>query len=360
MPRANSGLTWIRQPHVRNLLTDIGRSTEPLSHDLLDRFEPSRTVEYFRGLLVEHGLLPERDRLAADFDRWVAARPAQLSDETVRPLFAQYVRWHQRRRLQKAASAAGSTPRGVFLTAKQTTTIAIEFLNFLAARERPLPHLNQHDIDAWFGARPSTREHATDFLYWARKHRHIPRVDLPRREKVHANPLGPSGRVSLLGRILTDDEAPLGVRVAAGIILLFGQPVNRTASLRFDAIRTTVIGELEIRFASDWVPIPQPIAVLVDRWMNARTNLQTAAHRNSPWLFPGGMPGEHLVAGTISILLASHGISPRAAREAAWQDLVRDIPPTLLATAFGITTQSAEAYSRTAGARYARYAALRS
>jgi len=246
----------------------------------------------------------------------------------------------------------------VFLTAKQTTTVAVEFLNFLAARGRPLPELNQHDIDAWFGAGPSTREHASDFLYWARKHRHIPSVDLIRREKVHANPLGPSGRVSLLGRILADAEGPLGIRVAAGIILLFGQPVNRTASLRLDAIRATVDGELEIRFASDWVPIPEPFAILLDLWIDTRTNLQTAAHRDSPWLFPGGMPGEHLAAGTVSTLLARHGISPRAAREAAWQELVHDIPPALLATAFGITTQSAEAYSRTAGARYARYAAL--
>ncbi|MBT2515816.1 hypothetical protein J7E29_00020 [Streptomyces sp. ISL-90] len=157
---------------------------------------------------------------------------------------------------------------------------------------------------------------------------------------------------------LTLTSPGVGIRVAAGIILLFGQPVNRTASLRLDAIRATADGELEIRFASDWVPIPEPFAILLDLWIDTRTNLQTAAHRDSPWLFPGGMPGEHLAAGTVSTLLARHGISPRAAREAAWQELVHDIPPALLATAFGITTQSAEAYSRTAGARYARYAAL--
>jgi hypothetical protein len=358
MPRPNSGLTWIRQPHIQRMLTQFGQSGRPITHQTLDELKPSRTVEYFRALLIEHKALTPRDRFATEFDRWVATRPNRILDDSVRSVFAQYLRWHQKRRLQKAAAASGVTPRGVFLTAKQTTTVAIGFLNFLAERDRPLPQLNQHDVDEWFGNGPSTRHHATDFLYWAISHHHAPRVDLPRRVKVHANPLGDEGRVALLGRIFADDATPLGIRVAGGIILLFGQPVGRTVSLRTNAVRATDDGELGILFAQDWVPVPQPFAILLDDWLDSRTNLQTAAHVDSPWLFPGGSPGEHLAAGTVSTMLARHGISARAAREAAWQDFVHTIPPALLANAFGVTTQAAETYARTAGARYARYAAL--
>jgi hypothetical protein len=47
MKRANSGLTWVKQKHVS-----------------LDQLPVSRTRDYVRGLLVEHGALPRRDELA--------------------------------------------------------------------------------------------------------------------------------------------------------------------------------------------------------------------------------------------------------------------------------------------------------
>ena len=48
MPRANSGLTWIRQPHVTTFLTGLARA-ETITHESLDQLPASRTRDYVRG-----------------------------------------------------------------------------------------------------------------------------------------------------------------------------------------------------------------------------------------------------------------------------------------------------------------------
>ncbi len=57
MKRANSGLTWIKQPHVLGFFKEL-RGHGSVTHELLDTLPPSRTRDYVRGLLVEHGALP--------------------------------------------------------------------------------------------------------------------------------------------------------------------------------------------------------------------------------------------------------------------------------------------------------------
>lgn len=360
MTRPNSGLTWIRQAHVRDLLLALGADDEPLAHQTFDDLEPSRTVEYIRALLVEHGVLPYRDRLLADFDKWVGQRPEKAIDPLMRPVLIQFIQWHQKRRMRLAASNnGGAVPRGVFLNAKQTTTVAIQFLNWVAEHGLSLSDVDQHAIDAWFANGPSTRELSQAFLFWARDKRHIPRVELAHREKAHLDALGVEGRLRLIRKVLADEDTAMTARIAGGIILLFAQPLNRTVALRMDAVRASEDGELEIRFAEAWVPIPTPFAVILDQWISDRPNMRTAANASSPWLFPGQSPGAHLQAAFVSTLLTKHGIPPRSARTAAWRELVRSVPPPLLASAFGVTPQTVDVYGQQAGSRFARYAGLR-
>lgn len=359
MSRSNSGLTWIRQPHVRDVLVTLGTSQDRLTHATLDNLERSRTIEYIRGLLMEHGVLPPRETLLAEFDRWSSLRPDLLTDAAMRPVLVQFIRWHQKRRLhQAAANNNDMVPRGVFLNTKQTTTVAVNFLNWVAENGMSLIDVDQQAIDEWFGGGPSTRELSQMFIYWAQDKRHMGRVDLPRRKKNHLDTLGVQGRLRLIRKVLSDDSTTMTARVAGGMILLFAQPLNRTVALRLDAIRATDDGDLEIRFSKDWVPIPTAFAVILDSWLSDRTNMQTAANPTSPWLFPGISPGQHLQAGTVSTLLTKQGIPPRSARTAAWRELVRSVPPPLLASAFGVTPQTLETHSQQAGSRFARYAGL--
>jgi hypothetical protein len=53
MHRPNSGLTWIRQPHVQSVLCELA-CHPTLTHEVFDRLPASRTSNYMRGLLVGH------------------------------------------------------------------------------------------------------------------------------------------------------------------------------------------------------------------------------------------------------------------------------------------------------------------
>lgn len=77
MPRPNSGCAWLRQnPAAQDLLRQLTQAGTRLSHTDLDQLGGTRTVEYLRGLLVEHGALPPRDRHIARFECWLDTKLA--------------------------------------------------------------------------------------------------------------------------------------------------------------------------------------------------------------------------------------------------------------------------------------------
>ncbi len=87
MTRANSGLTWLRQPHVTTVLEQL--ALEPvISHASIDTLPPSRTREYVRGLLVEHDALPRRDDLAPLFTTWAVTAVTRCNNPANRDLIS--------------------------------------------------------------------------------------------------------------------------------------------------------------------------------------------------------------------------------------------------------------------------------
>lgn len=79
MPRPNSGLTWINQPHVTDFLAALA-ATSSISHQDFDALPPGRTHDYVRGLLVEHGALPGRDERLVRFGTWSEQALQRLSE----------------------------------------------------------------------------------------------------------------------------------------------------------------------------------------------------------------------------------------------------------------------------------------
>lgn len=52
-PRA--GVSWLRLPHVEQMLRTLTRPDTPLTHETLDGMTPWRSVAYLRDLLMQHG-----------------------------------------------------------------------------------------------------------------------------------------------------------------------------------------------------------------------------------------------------------------------------------------------------------------
>lgn len=355
MSRANSGVTWIRQPHVHNLLRQLASGHIELSHEALDQLPRSKTLTYIQDLLVEHQVLPARDRHLAGYERWLAEKLEKIEDQEQRKIIERFGRWHHLRRLR---SSGKPISHSAFLNAKQSTTVAITFLVWLAQHNKQLHEATQADLDEWIATGSSTNTRIDSFLYWARSHRMVGDLDIPSHHRGNGPILDQQARIDAIRRVLLDDTTPLPTRVAAGLVLLYGQPVNRVSAVLIEQIAITD-DCVTIRFGPDELTVPEPFATLLATLHGSRMNLQTAAHRNSPWLFPGSAPGQHLNATHLSDELRRHGAPPLASRTGALQQLVREIPPSILADALGISPITAMKHADLAGADYLRYAGLR-
>ncbi|MER7968021.1 hypothetical protein ABTX35_03225 [Streptomyces sp. NPDC096080] len=96
----------------------------------------------------------------------------------------------------------------------------------------------QIDIDAWFA---ENTEHARTclraFLNWAMQSRRCRRsLAIPTMKVSRRAALSEDERLDALGRLLTDTEIPMRLRVAGVIVLLYAQPVSRIVRLSIDDV----------------------------------------------------------------------------------------------------------------------------
>lgn len=360
MPNANSGYAWLRtNPRAEHLLTQLASGELGLEHAAFDEISDSRTVEFLRGLLVEQKCLPARDPHLGSFERWIVTKLDTVEDLEHRKVVDRFARWQLLRQLRDRADR-GPIPDGAFLNAKQSTTVTITFLGWLAGRGTPFPQLAQHDIDAWFGDGPTTRKHVTRFLYWAREQKLIGDVDVPVPRPGTTRLLGPRERLEHLRRILTDSTIAPAPALIGALVLLFGVSLGQITKLTLgDVVETD--GELTLRLATDPVVLPDRVADLMRTFLaDPRHRRNTLANQNSPWLFPGVRPGKPLHINSVRIILDKIGIPARPARASAWLELVREAPPAILADALGVTANTAMRYAQQAGSDFAAYATDRS
>ncbi|WP_445183491.1 hypothetical protein ACTXG6_34220 [Pseudonocardia sp. Cha107L01] len=356
MPRANSGVTWLRgNPRVGELLRALGSGEIALTHAALDELPQSRSVEYIRGLLVENEALPPRDRRLATFQRWFDAKLNTIANPDRRQVLERFGRWHHLRNLRRQATA-GPVAAGPVLRAKQSVTVSIEFLGWLDARGQTLASCTQHDIDTWYATGPGTREHVERFLYWCRTQRLTTKLDVPQRDKDNPELIGESERLQIIRALLLHDTLPLPYRIAGCLITLYGQSASRVVRLGINDVDADS-GEVQLRLGREWLPVPEPLSTLLATHLSKRSNTNTAANATTSWLFPGRMPNQPIHPQRLLDVLRDAGIPVRAARNTTWQQLVREAPPQVLANALGVSPTTAMQHADRAGSDWTRYAA---
>lgn len=100
--------------------------------------------------------------------------------------------------------------------------------------------------------------------------------------------------------------------------------------------------------------MPTPFAVLIYELLESRSNLRTTT-TTSAWLFPGYRAGQHIDAQTCMQRLRRLGIDLRGSRHGTLRELVRKVPPPILADMLGYSAQVTHLHSELAGNTYARY-----
>ncbi|WP_248761087.1 tyrosine-type recombinase/integrase [Pseudarthrobacter sp. SSS035] len=349
MKRANSGLTWIQQPHVTAFLQQLA-AAPVITHARLDELPASRTREYVRGLLVEHNALPRRDELSARFSDWAEQALERITSQNHRDITRRYIRWHHQRRMNQMDEVT----QGTFLRAKQSVTVAIDLLNWLTEHDTELAEVNQAHLDRWQAEGPTTRGIASRFLDWAIRTSLIdPSLKLQPHRRGTSPRLDAARQTEIMHSLGHTTDMNLRDRAAAILVMVFGQQVSDIVQLTWDNVTVTeelvtiTFGTVEIALTS---PLDEPWRELAA----TPTHDQTAAHPNSNWVFRGGAPGRHLRASTLTQRLSTL-FSSRAARLGTLHELTKLAPVAIIAEALGYAPATIDRHALASSANYMEY-----
>jgi hypothetical protein len=350
-PSPWSTLQRLRKPETAELLREIATGSLPLTHAAFDQLPSSAPVRHLRDLLAAHGLLPPYSRELAGFERWAAAKLADIADAEHRATIKSFLAWNYLPRFRAAAESG--LRFGEVLAARQSVTVAVEFLEWLAAGGRGLGDLRQGDLEEWLSAPPTTRWQVHAFVVWAVDSRLAKGVRMPAHHFGQREQLTQAMRVDLIRRLFYDDAAPLGVRVAGLLLLLYAQPVTAIVRLQTTDVRPGP--HVLIRLGHDHVPVPRPFDRLLAELL-AQTNTSSIWHPATRWLFPGRVPGQPVSAQALRVRLKALGVPVRAGKNSALAALVTELAAPLVAEAIGIHASTANRWASQNGAGWHRYA----
>ena len=284
-------LNWLRRGAGAALLADVAAGPAPATHEALDAHPRRRAADYLRHMLTAGG---------------VAAAPGR-GTRPHRAMAGRHARGHQ----PPAAPAAGAVLRhlaGNAAAARQRRPRAPgpaptpptpaqhprrRGLPGLAGRPRAAPWPPAARPTSTTGSPPGPAAcQVRDFLTWAARHGHCPAFAIPGPGAPHGTATSQDQRWALAARLLHDDSLDLTDRAAGCLLLLYGQQLSRIAAMTTSQV-TSRDDTVFVRFGEHDVPVPEPLGVILTELIhNGRTHTGTGSPAGTPWLFPGGLPGQ--------------------------------------------------------------------
>ena len=343
---------------TRDVLQGFDSGRVPLTHQALDQLPQPRAAEHLRALLITAGLLePDPHRALRRFEARIPDMLDPLDSEH-RQIAARWLRW----KLVARFRSMDDEDRIYFAVRNGIRQVdqVVTFLLTLEAAGRHLSETHQHDLDSWFAGPGYARHVVRPFLTWARHSRLLPRhLELP--PTYAARPVAPldsEQRWQTARRLVTDDTLDAADRIAAALVVLYAQTLNRVVTLRVEDVKVTDTGT-SLMLGTDPLELPEPFATVI-RALPIRRRGGTAEQLPTPWLFPGNHAGTHITANALAHRLRTTlGIQPTPLRLAAAEQLGREIPPTMLADVLGLRPLTIVQIGAKAGGSWGNYAADR-
>jgi hypothetical protein len=350
-----SALNWLRSSGGAAILAEVASGALPATHQALDACPRRRAADQLRQALVAGAALPPRDEELARTGQWLTTLLASIDVPEHRRLVQAYATWQVMRRL-RASAARGGRPRTYTAHARNNIRAAADFTAWLARRGQPLQQCRQADADDWLATGPAAGQ-VRDFLTWAAARGHCPVLHVPGPARHDGTAASQDQRWALAARLLHDNTLDLTDRAAGCLVLLYGQQLSRIAAMTTSQV-TSQDGTVVVRFGRHDTPVPGPLgAILTELIRTGRTHTGTGAPASTPWLFPGGLPGQPITAARLGQRLRTLGIYAMAGRRAALTDLAAQLPAAVLADLLNLAPQTAVHWMRQAGADWTRYAA---
>jgi hypothetical protein len=299
------------------LLAGLGDGSIRYTHAVLDALPAGTAADHLRGVLVTAGVLPPDHRTAERLQAWLDTRLADMDDGPDKDLVRQFARWHHLRLIRRHG-ADRDAAFGSYVSAKQSITATVRFLEHLHQRGISPAHATQDDLSAWLRVK-STHQRVEQFIAWARRTGRLPALRNEFAAKTVAVMTTDEQRRHLRTLVETED-LPLDLRAAGLLVLVYGATVTQIAGLPREAINPGP--PMTLTLATAPVPVPAPVAAVLRQHLDQHRGPRTLGGAPSDWLFPGTAPSSHLHRQTLAHKLQQHGIPVRAARNRALQHLV--------------------------------------
>jgi hypothetical protein len=355
--RPNLVLAWLNKTAIATVLREFGTGQRAVSHAALDELPASKPVEHLRAILVATGTLPPRDEHLARLERWIEHTLAERSDPGQRQLLHRYAVWHLLRRLRQRNTGTHTTHTQA-VTVKRHVNAAIALLDGLAARGHTLASARQGDLDNWLTSdQASHRRDAGHFARWARRH-HLTSLEFPAtRWHGPARTIDTEARWAQARWLLHDHTLNPADRVTGLLILLYAQTPATISRLTLEHVQTAEHA-VHLRLGREPVVLPEPLAGLVAGLIARRHGHAALGDQGtSPWLFPGGRPGQPISAYQLAERLRQLGLRPAQSRTTALFSLATELPAAVLARLLGIHIKVAVAWQHASAGDWATYAA---
>jgi hypothetical protein len=350
-------LAWLSSATSQTMLTELAAGLRPLTHAAFDELPASKPLAHLRSVLVATGALPARDEHLVQLERWTTQTVAGRADPQEKEILHRYAAWHVLRRLRHRIRGTHAThcQAGV---ARRNIAAAVTFLNWLTARDLTLATCPQADLDQWMaGASTSQRGPTGHFIRWARSQK-LTSLDFPAtRWAGPTRVIDAEGRWEQARQLLHDGTLQPGDRVAGLLVLLYAQQPATISRLTLGHIQASG-SEVTLRLGREPVVLPEPLAGLVLHLAATRQGHATTGDQGtSPWLLPGGRPGQPISPYRLNERLRQIGIRSGPARSTALFQLATELPAAILARMLGIHIDVAVAWQRASAGDWMSYAA---
>jgi integrase len=149
-------------------------------------------------------------------------------------------------------------------------------------------------------------------------------------------------------------ELDPGLRLAAGLMLVYGSRPHELAGLRlqdFVACKDTV----HIRLGPEPLQLPEALEIPARSAMAARSVARFGGiGEDHEWLFPGPIHGRPVTTSTMTRRLRAIGLEPAPSRSTAMGQPAMQLPPVILARLTGVTVARAAVWHAATSASQAR------
>lgn len=355
--RPATALSWLTRSTAISVLGELAAGTRPLTHAALDELPATKTLAHLRAVLVATNALAARDEHLTQLDAWTTRTVAARSDPDDKQVLHRYAVWHVLRRLRQRIRDTHTTANQAAF-ARGHIHAAATFMDWLTTNELTLATCTQLHLDGWMAAaNPAQRGRTGAFIRWAKKQK-LTRLDFP---ATAWN--GPTGVLDTEGRweqarqLLHDDTISPEHRVAGLLVLLYAQQVATIRRLAINDIDITD-DHVAVRLGREPVIVPEPLANLIRQLVaDHHGHARIGDRGRSPWLFPGGRPGQPISAFRLTERLRQIGLQAGQARSTALFQLASELPAAILARLLGIHISVAVKWQRVSSGDWTNYAA---